>query len=87
MNMQVTKSTIKIPIDIQYKGEHHKAEVVGRIHPFNKYFTCRIPGENLLIMEATYNETSRHYHWKACTQHSFAYMATMIGKEIEKFFS
>lgn len=87
MNTLITKSTVKIPLDITYRGRHHKAEVVGRIHPFNKYFTCRIPGENMLIMEAIYNERSRGYTWKTKDDHTFAYLTSLIGKEIEKYFS
>jgi hypothetical protein len=65
-------------------GKKHTVEIVGKVIPFCKYFTCKIPGADMLILEATRANRSQSYSWSARQQHQFSYLVPFIGKEIEK---
>lgn len=85
MKTEGKKTILRIPLRIVHDGKTYKGEVVGKIIPFNKHFTCKIPGEDILIVEAEYNITTGRYSWHVPTEHEFSYLAPAIGREIEKY--
>ena len=78
------QSFLKLPLTINYAGRRYTAEIIGKIIPFNKYFTCIIPGEDLIIMEAVTQPSSTRLSWKVSRDNKFAHLMPMIGSEIEK---
>ena len=80
-----SSSVLWLPLVITFMGRQHRVEVVGKLVPFCKYFTCRIPGADILVFEAISGSTPCRFSWVASTKHQFSYLVPFIGKEIEKY--
>lgn len=76
---------LRLPLRFIHKGKCYEGEVVGKVKPFNKYFTIRIPGENMLILEALPCHEEKKYAWAMNCHHEFEYLVPYIGREIEKY--
>ena len=82
--MSMKTQFIRLPINIHYNGKIVSAEITGQSQPFNRYFTCRIPGADIVIIEAFESEKSGAYSWEVCYGKQLGYIVPFIGKEIEK---
>jgi hypothetical protein len=87
MDKQNNGAIVRIPVQFTFKGKGYTAEVIGKAAPFNKYFTCRIPGANILILKAVPGAAPNQYSWTICHGNEFSYLAPFLGKEIEKYFA
>ena len=85
METNQRNSILDIPLSIKYKGKDYSCKVTGRVHPFSKYFTCRIPGANIVVLEAQPKDKSGNISWKVTHGIEFGYLVPFIGKEIEKY--
>jgi len=86
MDKQRNDSIIRIPLHFNFKGKNYIGEIIGKVAPFNRYFTCRIPGENMIILEAKQGINPGKFNWVSCSGNDFNHLVPYIGKEIEKFF-
>jgi hypothetical protein len=75
---------LRLPININYNGKIVCAEITGSSLPLGKYFTCRIPGADMIIFEAVQKGNSGEYSWGTCYGKQLGYQVPFIGKEIEK---
>ncbi len=75
---------LRLPINISHNGKIVCAEITGGRLPLNKYFTCRIPGADMIIFEAVQRGNSGEYSWGTCYGKQLGYQVPFIGKEIEK---
>jgi len=82
--MDIDIQILRLPIIITYKDNVFCAEIIGKTAPFNRYFTCRIPGADMLVIEALPSEVSGKYTWGICHGKELGYLLPFIGMEIEK---
>ena len=85
MDTKHNSRILRLPLRFFHKGKRYEGEIVGKVVPFNKYFTIRIPGADMLILEALPCHEERRFSWVTNSQHEFGYLVPLIGREIEKY--